>query len=111
MSSSGRNDVGGPTLGNSGDIKCQKIYKPINLLSGDPAVLGKIQVGTELNLLIEEINGNKSLRLVYQNEYVGSITSFASQIINCIEQQGHTYVAVVLSMEGGSCVVEVRMIS
>src|ERR1043165_8298922 len=87
---------------------CEKIYEPINLASSQEEVLKKLKVGSVMELSVEQVGGKPSLRVLYQGEYAGSILKYAAKIIDCINR-GHTYVAEVTSLDGGSCILAVRM--
>ena len=104
----GRGDIGGTPTEYPPSNECQKIYQPINLHSPVSEVLSKIKVGDELEFKVVENNGRTSLQVVFQNDIVGSVIRYATQIIDCIEK-GYNYVAVVKSLDGGSCVLEARM--
>lgn len=111
MTSGGRGSSGGgPVGGGPQGGECQKIYKPINLASSQEGVLKKLKRGSQMDLSVEDVGGKPSLRVMYQGKYAGSILKNAAQIIDCINR-GHTYVAIVTSLDGGSCVLEVRMTS
>ena len=90
--------------------ECKKIYKPINLVSSQDEILEKLEKGSNLELAVEQVGGKPSLRVLYQGEYAGSIIKNAAQIIECINR-GHQYIAIVISIDGGSCILEVRMVS
>jgi hypothetical protein len=107
---SGGGGGGGIPDGGPQDGECQKTYKPINLASSQEDVLKKLERGSQMDLAIEQVGGKPSLRVLYQGEYAGSILKYAAKIIDCINR-GHTYVAIVTSLDGGSCVLEVRMTS
>lgn len=92
------------------DGECKKIYKPINLVSSQEKVVEKLKKGSELQLSVEDVGGKPSLRVLYGGKYAGSIIKYAAQIIDCINR-GYKYIAIVTSIDGGSCVLEVRMIS
>lgn len=104
----GRGDIGTPTGSPPQGSECQKIYKPINLLSPVSELLSKINIGDELEFQVVDNNGQNYLQVVYKGETAGSVTRYARQIIDCIEK-GHNYVAVIISLDGGSCVLEARM--
>lgn len=99
--------IGGPGVPDGG--KCPTIIRDVNLISPDDSVLTKLTVGSKLDLGVIEVNGKSSLRASFNGEDAGGIVSTqAGQLIKCI-LDGHRYIAIVTSLDGGSCILEVRM--
>lgn len=90
--------------------ECQEIYKNISVLSADSDILDELSRGSNLDFSIEDNGALKSLLLMYNGEKFGSISKFAAQIIACIEEGRH-YIAVVSSIDGGSCLIEARKVA
>ena len=114
MSSRGRGTSGGGVVDTVPDGgACKKFYKPVNLMSSQEDVLSKLKKNSRLDLSIvkERARRKSSLHALYKGDYAGSILSYAPEIIRCIEEEGHKYIAIVISIDGGSCILEVRMIS
>lgn len=106
-SGSGISDFGTDSFGTQ---ECQDLYKAISVLSVNSEVLSKINRGTNLIFSIEDRGSGKTLALSYEDERLGSISKYASEIIDCIER-GHEYVGIVSSIDGGNCVIEARKTS
>lgn len=95
--------------GSGGEEKCPRILKGINLVSPNPRVLSELKIGSQLDLDVKEVNGNSSLRVLFNNEEAGAIVSpHTSQLIDCIQKE-YRYIAIVTSLDGGSCVLEIRI--
>lgn len=104
MSGSVRGDVGPPRTPET--PKCLKIYKGLPIYSTDTEVLQKVKVGDRLKFKIDRSNGNRSLHVLYEGEVLGSVIEL--QLTDCIEQ-GHEYIAVIVSIEGMLCFVDAEM--
>lgn len=99
--------TGNPGVPDGG--KCPTILRDVNLISPDDSVLSKLTVNSQLNLEVIEISGKSSLRAFFNGKDAGGIVSTqAGQLIKCI-LDGHRYIAIVTSLDGGSCILEVRM--
>jgi hypothetical protein len=71
--------------------------------------MAQITKGTLLDVEVSESGGTRVVRAVHNGQVAGSITSSIIQrIAECIEN-GHVYVAEVLSIQGGACRVRVRI--
>lgn len=104
MSGSG----GGSWTTPSGD-SCETLTSDTTLTSPDPAVISQLQVGTLLDVEVDDSGAHPVIHAMYQGQVAGSITSSIIQkLVECIEG-GHEYVAQVLSIQGGTCRVRVRL--
>jgi hypothetical protein len=100
---------GGPATAVSTDI-CERVYRGVSLSSPKRNILSKLKVGDRLNL---EIRTYKDSFVVFavtaSGEDAGTVISSSNvQIIKCI-QQGYIYVAIVKTLDGGDCTLEIRM--
>lgn len=98
---------GSPSPGGDG-VECAAFYKNIPLMSPDSTVVNGLKIGDELAFEIWEADGKKGLHVRHKGEVAGSVTKNAAQLIRCI-QGGHTYTAIVTSIDGGSVTLEARM--
>jgi len=108
MSGSGSSGigVGGGNIGTEED--CSKIFESTVLNSPNPDILEKLKPDDELEVSILDEAGNLSLVAKYEGEIAGSITTASvAQIIKCI-QDGNDFVAIVISIDSGRCLVEIR---
>jgi hypothetical protein len=72
-------------------------------------VLNKIRKGNLLDVVAMPSNGVVLVYALFQGEIAGSITSTIFQrIAECIEQ-GFSYVAEVVEIQGGVCKVKIRV--
>lgn len=107
MSGNGGGGGNGPTNGGPQNGECPKIFPDINLASTKENVLSRLQKGSQLELKEVDVEGRPSLRALYEGEEAGAIISNAARIIECMKN--HRYIAVVTEIDGGSCIVQVRM--
>lgn len=111
-SPSGPSEPGGPQVpeGEPGDgpgIDCARLFLETILSSPNPAVIANLNEGERLPL---ELRGERGpvVAVAPDGQVAGSITAAAlADLVECI-QQGFDYVAVVLSVDGGACRVQVR---
>lgn len=104
MSGSG----GGSWTTPTGD-SCERLTSETTLTSPDRAVISQLNVGTPLEVEVDNSGARPVVRAVYQGQVAGSITSSIIQrLVECIDD-GHQYVAEVLSVQGGTCRVRVRL--
>jgi hypothetical protein len=104
MSGSGSSSWTAPT----GD-SCERLTSDTTLTSPDPAVISQLHDGTLLDVAVDDSGAHPVVRAMYQGQVAGSITSSIIQkLVECIES-GHQYVAQVLSVQGGTCRVRVRL--
>lgn len=81
-----------------------------NLNSVNRMVLATVTAGTVLQVQYDQGPPRRLLAVTANGAAVGSITSPSMpQIIQCM-QAGHTYEAIVRSIHGGICQVEVRAV-
>lgn len=79
------------------------------LSSPNPAVSSTLQAGDVLNIVLKE-GPPRQLLAMRSSDVAGAITSpMSPQIMQCISHNGLSYVAVVQTVRGGSCGVEVRL--
>jgi hypothetical protein len=92
-------------VGNLG-TECKDITFETNLFSPDPTVLILIKQGDILE--VEYTRPKGPLLVVYKGKIVGTIiTKLSTQLIVCIET-GTKFIAVVKSIDGGSCTVQIK---
>ena len=102
-----RSGGGGGSGGRPIPAPCD-ITEKTNLNSVDRNVLSTIRLGQILEVVFE-IGPPRRLVAQAPAGIVGAITSPSMpQIIQCITQGNHAYVAEVLSIRGGICEVEIR---
>jgi hypothetical protein len=103
MSGSGGGSWPTPT----GD-SCERLTSETTLTSPDRAVISQLTDGTLLSVEVDTSGARPVVRAMYQGQVAGSITSSIIQrLVECIDD-GHEYVAEVLSVQGGTCRVRVR---
>lgn len=105
MSGSGNGNGGGPSTPDD-TVDCAKLFDKTVINSPDPKVIKSLKVGDVLSVTV---TGKRVIQVVTENgETAGSITSMRMlQFIECIEK-GFAYVAIVKSLSGGRCEVEIR---
>ena len=105
MSGSNRDTTGGPGPGN-GDTDCTRIMEKTILNSPVPEVVSTLKTGDILNVLLRE----RSLVAVTEDNVVaGALTPpILPKIVECISE-GYEYIAIVQSITGGRCIVEIRL--
>ena len=87
---------------------CEKLTSKTTLTSPVKDVVAQLTKGVELEIELKKSGGARVIQALHRGRLAGSITSTVIQrIAECIED-GHKYVAEVLSVEGGSCQVLVR---
>jgi hypothetical protein len=88
---------------------CETLTQVLPLNSPNQAVLNKIRKGNLLDVVAMPSNGVVLVYALFQGEIAGSITSTIFQrIAECIEQ-GFSYVAEVVEIQGGVCKVKIRV--
>jgi|SRR5581483_2888400 len=98
---------GGPVNGGS---ECKTIYGGATLASPKRNVLSTIKIGDILELETEPQGTTYILYATKAGQKAGTIIHASlAQIIKCIVQDGHTYVANVTTLQGGNCGLEIRM--
>jgi hypothetical protein len=87
---------------------CERLTSETTLTSPDRAVISQLSIGTQLDVEVDNSGARPVVRAMYQGQVAGSITSSIIQrLVECIGE-GYEYVAVVLSVQGGTCRVRVR---
>ena len=88
---------------------CEKLTSETTLTSPVRSVIEQLSKGVLLDVNVTDSGGTRVVQALYNGTVAGSITSTIIQkIAECIEN-GHTYVAEVLSVQGGACRVRVRI--
>jgi hypothetical protein len=88
-------------------VDCSRIFDKTILNSPDPEVLSSL-AEQEILLVTAEAPEGPLLAVTSDERIAGSITSqYMLDILRCIAE-GRDFVAVVLSVSGGACHVEVR---
>jgi hypothetical protein len=88
---------------------CERLTSETTLTSPVRSVIAQLTTGTLLDVEVTDSGGTPVVRAVHNGQVAGSITSSIIQkIAECIEN-GHQYVAEVLSVQGGACRVRVRI--
>lgn len=106
-------DTDGSQSGSGGVVSpdgCERVYRGVRLASPKRDVLSKLKVEDQLNLEVRAYKNSFVLFAVTKSgEDAGTVMSSSTvQIIKCI-QNGHRYVAVVKTLNGGDCTLEIRM--
>jgi hypothetical protein len=103
--SGGGSATGGVDLGND----CLKIYRGVRLSSPKSTVLSKLKVDDRLDLDVRKYKGSPILYAMKSGQDAGTVISLSvTQIVKCIEQ-GYRYIAIVKTLDGGDCTLEIRM--
>ena len=105
-------DFSAPSGGGSVSFEsdCAALFEKTVLNSPDPAVLGHLKKGDVLPVEIISRGQKKVLvALAPDGRAAGAITSAAlAKIITCIEKEGFSFAAEILSVQGGVCSVQIR---
>lgn len=118
MSGSGRDTTGGSGPGSGGgvggeggippvpNIDCMRIMEKTILNSPVPEVVSTLKTGDILKVSLRE----RSLVAVTENNAVaGALTPpLLPRIVECINE-GYEYIAIVQTVSGGRCIVEIRL--
>lgn len=98
---------GGDGGSSGGDADPCDIDKKTILNSPNPAVLRTLRVGEILDVVVAT-SPRRILQAMTGSNVAGSITfPEMGQVINCIEKEGETFKAEVVSINGGQCHVRV----
>ncbi|MDD5169680.1 MAG: hypothetical protein PHN75_12740 [Syntrophales bacterium] len=108
--------TGGGGTGGAGDggggipptppIDCARIMEKTILNSPVPEVINALKSGDILNV---KLQGKSLVATTKEGKVAGALTPpLLPRIVQCIAE-GHEYVAIVLSVSGGQCTVEVRI--
>jgi hypothetical protein len=88
---------------------CEKLTSDTTLASPVREVVAQLSVGVLLEVRLDTVGKTRVVRAIHNGNIAGSITSAIIQkIAECIDN-GHTYVAEVLSIQGGACRVRVHI--
>lgn len=106
MSGHGGGGTGG---GEPGPVpSCESLTAKVPLNSPDPKVIGALKPQDILQVRLQKAGG-PVLVVTKTGKVAGSITStLLARLIRCIEQ-GFEYEAVVLSVKGAMCEVQIRV--
>ena len=103
----GNSSAGGGTGGNggiNGADKCQTVYKGAGLASPKKNVLSELNPGEALDLEAHQQGTSYVLYASKSGKRAGTVThKVIDQIIRCIVEEGHTYIAIIKDLEGGNC--------
>lgn len=106
MSGSGSSDGEYGSGGAVSAVPCANLFVQTVLTSPNPSVIGTLQVGDVLDLKV--MPPGSLVAVTNSGAIAGSIVSAnLSQLIVCI-QSGTQFIALVLSILGGACDVQVR---
>lgn len=98
---------GGPWTPPNGD-SCERLTSETTLTSPDRAVISRLKDGDSLDVTVDNSGARPVVRAMYKGQVAGSITSSIIQrLVECIDE-GHQYVADVISVQGGTCRVRVH---
>lgn len=99
---------GGSSSPSGEEHDCASIFEETVLNSPNPIVIAKLKPGDVLELQLRKRGKTFVLLALYGTEIAGSITSaLLAKIIDCIDK-GFQYVALVKSIRGGACTVQIR---
>lgn len=93
----------------NGVPNCANIIEQVPLNGPKPEVISKLKPNSVLKLEVHEEGGRNILVAVNsKGQKAGTITTASSiAIINCI-QEGFKFIAVVISIDRGDCLLEIR---
>jgi len=96
--------------GRGSATECLALYRGAGLASPKSAVLSKLKAGDTMKLDAQPQGPHYVLYAVSSGDRAGVVThERIDQIIRCIVEEGHTYIAYIKSIDGGRCVLEIRM--
>lgn len=88
---------------------CDRLTSETTLTSPDRAVISQLSKGELLDVAVDSTGARPVVRAIKEGQIAGSITSSIIQkLAECIEG-GYSYVAEVISIQGGTCKVRVRV--
>jgi len=107
----GGTEGGSGSSGGRGDTpECLTLYQGARLASPKRNVLSTLKVGDKLDLQAQPQDSHYVLYASSSGNPAGVIThALIAQIIRCIVEGGHTYIAYVITLDDGSCSLEIRM--
>lgn len=104
MSGGSRSGYGGPIKSES---PCDELEFETFLSSPDPEIIIRLGVGEILEVAIRTGEARRFIAVMYEGEVAGSIIQRVAELISCIKE-GHSFVAEVISLEGGNVRLRVR---
>lgn len=108
MSGSGGGSGSGSGSGGARFTDCLDIMAQTVLNSPVPEVIGDLKKGDILSISISMEGERRRVLATKSGLIAGSITfGQLATLINCIED-GYEFVAIIISISGGSCIVEIR---
>jgi len=88
---------------------CDRLTSETTLTSPDRDVISQLSKGVLLDVEVDNTGARPVVRAMLNGQIAGSITSSIIQkLVECIEG-GYSYVAEVISVQGGTCKVRVKM--
>jgi hypothetical protein len=100
---------GGGSWSDTSQDPCEKLTSETTLTSPVRSVIAHLSKDVILDVEVSDSGGTRVVQALHNGNVAGSITSTIIQrIAECIEN-GHVYVAEVLSVQGGACRVRVRI--
>lgn len=104
MSGSGGGGYGG---GSENDSPCESLRFDANVTSPKPSVVATLSIGAVLTIVVAKMKDVVVLQVLAGGLVVGGLTApEAARLRTCIDQ-GHTYQAKVVSLDGGQVRVRV----
>lgn len=98
----------GPPSPRGSEQDCASLFEETVLNSPNPSVISRLKLGDVLDLQVHRTGKAVVLLALHGTETAGSITStLMAKIIDCIGK-GFEYVAIVKSIRGGACTVQIR---
>ena len=99
---------GGPWTTPTGD-SCDRLTSETTLTSPNRDVISQLNKGMLLDVEVDKSGARPVVRAMLNGQVAGSITSSIIQkLVECIDN-GYSYVAEVISVQGGTCRVRVRV--
>lgn len=105
MSGGGGGSGGG---GTRDDSPCETLAFNAQLTSPQPAIVGRLSQGDVLSVVVTNMRGQVVVQVLSDGQVAGGLTGpEATRLRNCVDQ-GHTYNAIVVSVNGGQVRVRVQ---
>ncbi|RNC84576.1 MAG: hypothetical protein ED557_06245 [Balneola sp.] len=103
----GNNATGSSQGGSTGSssIDCKQISFQTNVTSPDPDVLSRIVVGNLLSVGLSSENG--PIIVSFNAQVLGSITNYRYIDLKRCINEGYSYIAEVINIDGGTCSVRI----
>lgn len=105
----GSTAAGGGSAADTGDTdNCTRLTFPAVLSSPEPTVVDTLVVGQLLNVVLNDRGGVRIAELqTADGRLAGTLTTSLPELFRCIDR-GNSYVAEILSIDGGAVRVQVR---